>query len=446
MRLRERANLIQTLHLTRFSVPSLDPPSWQLLVQQAGDPHLPSLHTLTLPVTPPYPFEPLFHISPSVRKLSIFFPPWDVGSLLDGIQGLFNGICARAPNLTNLKLESESYYHRDMDSELFSPWNGLDGHHGMFDVDPHASSTFTNALPVINILQDLELFHMASMNTGIASEALLQVLSTLPRLRDVAFGIDLPQQVLAAVQPGFDHLTSLLLSNVWSTDELRLFNSPHLRHLRIYQSLNPGTGRLDPHSCVRTLAIVGQRFQRIRSLRWTAPLEKIGVIDNNFFDTLFRPLVNLRALETLILDFDRLGRVVLRDADLAALVARVPQLRHLAIKYYPNGRPPLSARTLVSIAQACPALLTLQISGVYVSASSMREVEEYPYIEHGLQSLYLAGLECEMVGYCAMIVDVTFPNLDIAECRRRYGRMRWPCEQWGEVLDRVEKFHQGRDE
>ncbi|KAI0740979.1 hypothetical protein C8Q76DRAFT_207809 [Earliella scabrosa] len=217
---------------------------------------------------------------------------------------------------------------------------------------------------------------MASINTGIASEALLQVLSTLPRLRDVAFGIDLPQEILAGVQPGFNHLTSLLLSNVWRTDELLLFNSPHLRNLRIHHSPNPHTRNIQPNSCVRTLAIVAQRFQRIRHLRWAASFEDLGAISNDFFDTVFRPLLNLRALESLTLDFDRLGRVVVRDADIAVLATRVPQLRHLEIKYHTsrNGHPPLTARALVAIAQACPSLLTLHIADVYVSALSTREV------------------------------------------------------------------------
>ena len=75
-----------------------------------------------------------------------------------------------------------------------------------------------------------------------------------------------------------------------------------------------------------------------------------------------------------------------------------------------------------------------------------------PIIAHDLRSLYIAELECKHQNVCAMIIDMTFPRLNIAECGRKEEMMRQPYyegtseSQWRDVLIRLETFHRGRDE
>ncbi|KAI0740978.1 hypothetical protein C8Q76DRAFT_709583 [Earliella scabrosa] len=448
-RFRARATLIRVLHLNRSSVTSMDGLGWQRLIQQAGDPILPSLHTLTLPVMPPYPIESLFHISPSVRDLTLLFPRWDVGGFIDNIQALFNGVFARAPLLTQLRLESESMSHRKLSDELFQPWAShpeFDDDLWMFNMpnDPGSSIAFSNALAPIGILQHLEVFHMAAMNTGVASVNLLCALATLPRLHDVAFSMEIPEGVLLNVQPGFNHLTSLMVSNISEVGELAVFDSPQLRNLSIYHGAYP-----DPNMCLETLQLVGQRFVQLRRLSWTAHLPQHSITNagDDFFVSLFRPLRTLGALGTLILD---VGRVVVRDADIAALVAGLPHLLHFQFKMQKeHGQPPpLSANALVAIAHSCPALRSLDIAGVYIPEAGLAELEAYEpvlQLQHQLRSLYIEDLECKSESFCGMIIDMTFPGLDMKECRKRYGEKNFPSRPWGAVLERLEMFHLERE-
>lgn len=437
-RFQQYAALIRVLRISRrVNVSSLEPPSWDALIQQAGDTLLPSLRELTLPVMPPYPVELRFHVSPSLRELTITFPNWDIASLTDNIQNLFDSLFARAPQLTRLKIESETYMHRRMEDELFNPWcyNGkwewLERRTG-----EQAQGAFSAALSSVDQLQHLELFHMIAMNTAVADASLLRALSLLPNLHDVAFGIHVCEEAIRSVQPGFQHLTSLALSNVHRGDELQVFNSPLLHSLSIYHTECP-----DVDECLRTLIFIGQRFTLIRRLVWKAPFrpEHFG---NNILVSLVRPLFLLHALETL--DFD-IGAVAVHDRDITTLAAGLPHLLHFKLKVYKSehDRPGLTAGALLALAQGCPGLVSLYMEAVYVLESDYHAIERY-FFGHGLRSLYIAGLGFKAESICSMIVDMIFPYLDIAECRKRVKEMHWPCESWVAILDKLEVFHADR--
>ncbi|KAI0767180.1 hypothetical protein C8Q74DRAFT_1278635 [Fomes fomentarius] len=440
VRFQHYAALIRVLRISRrVNVSSLEPPSWDALVQQAGDPLLPSLRELTLPVMPPYPVQSRFHVSPSLRELTITFPKWDIVSLTDNIQNLFDSLFARAPQLTRLRIESETYMYRRMEDELFHPWC----YNGKWELErrtgEQAQGAFSAALSSVDQLQHLELFHMIAMNTAVADASLLRALSLLPNLHDVAFGIHVCEQAIRSVQPGFQHLTSLALSNVHRGDELQVFNSPLLHSLSIYHTESPNVDE-----CLRTLTSIGQRFAHIRRLVWKAPFrpEHLGN-GMDIFVSLVRPMFSLHALETLDLD---IGVVTVHDRDIATLAAGLPHLQDFKLKVYKSEhdrRAGLTAGALLALAQGCPGLVSLYMEGVYVPESDYPAIERY-FFGHGLRSLYIAGLEFKAESYCAMIVDMIFPYLDIAECRKRVKEMYWPCESWVAIVDKLEAFHATR--
>lgn len=424
-------------------VVSLEPSCWRPLVQQVGNPFLPSLRKLALPVMPPYPEESLLHVSPSVRELALSFPNWRIPALARDIQPFLTDLLRRAPHLTCLKLESECYMHHDMEDERFVPWGSsvMSWAGYAYSEDGRSSRLFCQALASVAQLPNLETFHMGSMNVAVADVSLLRALATLPRLRDAAFAVDIVQDEIIAVKPGFRMLSSLLVSKVSHGDELQPFDSPNLHNLRIYHN---GYPTLD--ACRRTLELIGQRFTRLRRLLWKAPFWEytLNGAPSDFLTTTIQPLFALKALEHLTLD---VGQAIVRDSDVEALASGLPHLVHLLLEYdNRRERPPtLTARALLTLAQGCPNLLSLQIGGIFVQEADDTSLDAYPFGGHGLQLLYVASLQCKEFSTCTMIVDRIFPNVDIVWCHKRCSSaMRWSNALWANVLDRLEMFQQDR--
>ncbi|KAI0702172.1 hypothetical protein C8Q76DRAFT_697900 [Earliella scabrosa] len=437
--LKARARLIRVLRLSREGVSSLELPCWHTLTQQVGHPLLPCLRVLTLPVTPPYPSEARLIVASSIRELSIVFPAWHVVDLDKGITDFFNDIFARAPHLTHLKLKSEPLYCQEPIA------------HGNEPVDLFYRA-FCSALSAVRRCQNLELFDTMSMEVPITDVTLLGVLSTLPCLRHASIRMWIPYQLPSSLPPGFRSLSSLVVSGITRGHELYIFDCPHLCSLSITQYTYP-----ESPWCLQTLEIVARRFSHIRHLSWMACNEGWGVVnsesDKEVLSSLFRPLHSLTTLETLVMDVGP----IMQESDMEVLVTGLPQLVHLRLthcksRYYYDspGKAALSARALVTIAQACPALLSLHLPRIYVPEASFPEVEAYSIIAHGLRSLYIAELECKHQNVCAMIIDMTFPWLNVVECRRQEREMRpkphYTPTEWPDVLTRLEAFHRGRDE
>ena len=85
---------------------------------------------------------------------------------------------------------------------------------------------------------------------------------------------------------------------------------------------------------------------------------------------------------------------------------------------------------------------------MYIPEAGLAELEAYEpalQLQHPLRSLYIEDLECKSESFCGMIIDMTFPGLDMKECRKRYGEKPFPCRRWGAVLERLEMFHLERE-
>ncbi|RDX43393.1 hypothetical protein OH76DRAFT_1410180 [Lentinus brumalis] len=439
VRIREYAGLVRRLDFCRpTGIPfdespnstsrgiRLEPHSLASLLLQTGLPLLPSLTKLTLPVTPPYNSDPTFLICPSLRDLTISFADWHVDDLTENIGALFGGVFAQNNRLTHLRVQSESYMHHDPADEHFTPW--LSGEHDWVpdghepEADGASAQAFCDALAAVAMLNDLEVFSMATMSTGVAGRDLVTALSALPRLRDCSFGINIAQDVLQDVlrttPPGFPSLRALTVSNVVRGRELELFDSPHLRELTIYHP-----DRLTDDWYRNILETVGRRFPGLRRLTWILGRRNIFAEAPDFLAVTIQPLFVLDGLQELSIDVQ--NRPV-SDADVVFLAGGLPRLSRLDLRFHMAKTGP-SARALLALARGCPSLRALYVGGVLFTEADEAQAGAvtFPFVGNRLQYFHIGDLRCEGEARAAMIVDLLFPFLDVRECRRRAAKDRW---------------------
>ncbi len=456
MRIREYAGLVRRLDFCRpTGIPfdespnstsrgiRLEPHSLASLLLQTGLPLLPSLTKLTLPVTPPYNSDPTFLICPSLRDLTISFSDWHVGDLTENIGALFGGVFALNNRLTHLRVLSESYMYHDPADEHFTPWSPDENDWLLDEHEPQGggayAQAFCDALAAVAMLNDLEVFSMATMSTGVAGRDLVTALSALPRLRDCSFGVNIAEDVLRTIPPGFPSLRALTVSNVVRGRELDLFDSPHLRELTIY---HPGGLADDSYRSI--LETVGRRFPRLRRLAWILGRRNTIAAAPDFLAITIQPLFVLDGLQELSIDVQ--NRPV-SDADVVFLAGGFPHLSHLDLRFHMEKTGP-SARALLALARGCPSLRALYVGGVLFTEADEAEAGAgtFPFVGNRLQYFHIGDLRCEGEARAAMIVDLLFPFLDVRECRRRAAKGSWRKGQWSGVLDRLEAYHADREE
>lgn len=418
----------------------LDADSLANLLLQTGLPLLPSLTKLELPVTPPYHSDPTFLLCPTLRDLTIVFPQHILIAVNDNITALFSRIFAQTPLLTHLRIQSERFLRHDPHDEMFSPWqNG--NRNGVAvapdDVFGTTFQVFCDALAAVAVLNDLEVFSMLTMNSGVIDGNLFLALSTLPRLRDCSFAIDIAPNTIPTVQAGFHALRTLALSNIVHGEELHLFDSPLLRDLTIYHY---------PHvsfdTYFRTLEVAVQRFPQLRRLTWRLGERELMPASPILGETV-QPFFTFGDLQELFIDS---VRQPFTDTYITFLVAALPRICHLELRFYMGKKGPgPSGRSLLSIAQGCPTLHTLHLDGIFFTQEDEANTETYPYVGNRLRCLNVADLRCEEGLYAAMIIDTFFPFLNIEECRRRAAKTYWHKGQYKAVLDRLETFHAARE-
>lgn len=200
----------------------------------------------------------MFLICPSLRELTISFPnldwPEDVAFK---IAGLFLGIFQKTRHLTHLRAESECYMQHDPEDEFFTPWQ----HPMQLDELFGWGLRFCDALTAVGVLEDLEIFSMITMDIGVTGRRLVETLSTLPKLRKCSFGLNISDDILKTITPGFTSLRVLAVSNVVHGDQLRLFDSFLLQDLTIYHA---EVDNADSHR--HTLDVITERFPNLGAL------------------------------------------------------------------------------------------------------------------------------------------------------------------------------------
>ncbi|RPD57940.1 hypothetical protein L226DRAFT_574745 [Lentinus tigrinus ALCF2SS1-7] len=421
---------------------TLDPYSLENLLLRTGLPLLPFLEKLTLPVSPPYLSDPTFLLCPSLRELTISFPERHLFHLIDGIGQLFSGIFAHSPRLTHLRVQSECYEHHDPEDVNFRPWMRRDDAQLLLNLpqvaeSPTPSQVFCDALAAVSMLDDMEVFSFITMNSGVAGRNLVTALSALPRLRECSLAVFIPPDVLRTIRPGFANLRVLVISNVVFGTELKLFNSPYLQDLTIYHCdwISSDTHR-------RTLELISHRFPDLRRLSWELGHKHTNASSGqHILVVIIRPLSILHGLQNLFIDA---GNRDIHDDDIALLVEGSPRLAHLDLKFHIEKTGP-TAHSLLTLAQGCPSLATLRLSGLFITEEDEGKVETYPYVGNHLRWLDIADLRCMGVMHGAMIIDMLFPFLDIGECRLRASTTRYPKGQLAEVLVRLAAYHAARE-
>ncbi|KAI0740964.1 hypothetical protein C8Q76DRAFT_207199 [Earliella scabrosa] len=183
--------------------------------------------------------------------------------------------------------------------------------------------------------------------------------------------------------------------------------------------------------------------------------------------SILQPLstVNFIELSTLTLD---LGSAPVTDRDVCKLASGLPALVHLQLAFKLQASWP-SAHALVGLAIGCPALRVLDFGGMRVAETDFAEVETYPFCDHQLSVFHVRVARYELDRVCAMVLDKIFPHLDVEASRRRFrdvhpqfyvpghsesrARSCWSYvtsssdeERWWKVLDRLDAFHQAREE
>ncbi|RDX40018.1 hypothetical protein OH76DRAFT_475775 [Lentinus brumalis] len=327
----------------------------------------------------------------------------------------------------------------DPEHELFQPWMRR-RNDWMMDPpggDAAVSQVFCDALAAVAMLNDLQVFSMFTMNTGVAGRNLVAALANLPRLRECSFGFNIAADILPTIDPGFASLRVLSISNVDDGAELRLFNSPLLRDLSIYHPDNTNT-----ESYRRTIEAVAQRFPHLHRLLWKLGRQDFAYATRtHILAATIQPLFALDGLRELSID---VASRPVYDDDIALLAGGLPRLSHLEVKFYMDKIGP-TARSLLTLAQGCPSLHTLHLGGLFITEADEANAATYPFVGNRLRYLNVADLRCEGEIYAAMIVDVLFPFLDVEASRRRAAAAQWPKGQFPGVLTRLEGYHAARE-
>ncbi len=122
-----------------------------------------------------------------------------------------------------------------------------------------------------------------------------------------------------------------------------------------------------------------------------------------------------------------------------------PSLHRLSLQYplqyrkraAQGGSPTTNA--LVVLARQCASLSSLYLSSIRMGEADYSAVDALPVLDHGLQILGFAELNCASEKVSAMIIDRLFPRLDIP--RSQAGYQKPPTEPWAAVLAQLESFH-----